>query len=214
VDRDEMWRTVEQERLGLADLLADLPAADWSGPTLCDGWTVKELAAHLTAAPRYTLTSMLSDVVRARGNFDRMMRDAAVRHAASRTPEQLVGELRAVAASRRHPPVVSATEPLLDVLVHGQDLAIPLGRPREMPLEAARVATARAWTVGFPFHTPRKLRGLRFVATDADWSTGEGPEVRAPIAALLLLATGRPAALPRLDGPGAAEVRARLGAPG
>ena len=41
------------------------------------------------------------------------------------------------------------------------------------------------------------------VATDIDWAVGEGAEIKAPIAALLLLLTGRTTpALPHLTGPG------------
>ncbi len=40
------------------------------------------------------------------------------------------------------------------------------------------------------------LQGMRLIATDLSWSVGEGREVQGPIAAILLLLTGRVAALP------------------
>ena len=47
-----------------------------------------------------------------------------------------------------------------------------------------------------------RLRGVQLVATDVDWSVGAGPAVEGPVEALLLLLTGRAAALDRLSGPG------------
>ncbi len=51
-------------------------------------------------------------------------------------------------------------------------------------------------------------------ATDTDWSVGEGPEIRGPVLALLLLLTGRPVVLPQLEGPGATALAERLKADG
>ena len=99
---------------------------------------------------------------------------------------------------------------LFDVLVHGQDVAIPLGLPRDMPLDAASAGAERVWTMGWPFWARRRLRGLRLRATDIEWSAGEGPEVHGPIAALLLLLTGRAASLPRLTGEGLPDLTSRL----
>jgi hypothetical protein len=57
------------------------------------------------------------------------------------------------------------------------------------------------------FHARKKLAGYRLVADDTPWAAGQGHEIRGPIGALLLLLTGRPAALPQLSGPGAAGLR-------
>jgi len=87
--------------------------------------------------------------------------------------------------------------------VHGQDVAIPLGRELPMPRDAATAAATRAWTMGWPFWARRRLRGLRLVASDTDWTAGRGEELTGPIGALVLLLTGRTAvAAPRLTGPG------------
>jgi hypothetical protein len=96
---------------------------------------------------------------------------------------------------------------LFDVLVHGQDIAIPLGLRLPMPTDAAAESATRVWSMGWPFWAERRLRGLRFVATDLDWSVGSGRYVTGPIGAVLLLFTGRTAtAAPLLSGPGAARL--------
>jgi uncharacterized protein (TIGR03083 family) len=201
VDRDEVWQVIDRERLGLADLLDDLSAEEWETPSLCAGWRVRDVAAHLTLAQMGLFPAVVA-AARARGNFNRMIRDSAVRRA-RRPVREYAPRLRAMAGSRRKAPGVSHLEPLIDVLVHGQDIAIPLGRPRVVPAKAAMAAADRIWPDLFPWRAGRKLSGFRFAATDCAWSAGDGELVEGPIAAILLLLTGRDAALPQLSGPGA-----------
>ncbi len=118
--------------------------------------------------------------------------------------------LRAMVGSRRKAPFISDLEPLIDALVHGQDMMVPLGHQREMPPEAAATAAQRAWSMGFPFRAKKRLRGFSLVATDHPWSVGEGTAVQGPVRALLMLVTGRDVVLPELSGPGADALRARL----
>jgi uncharacterized protein (TIGR03083 family) len=94
--------------------------------------------------------------------------------------------------------------------VHGQDIAIPLGIQREMPAEAAKAGVERVWTMGWPFGAKRSLKQFRYAATDVNWSAGRGPEVSGPVAAILLLLTGRRAALPHLSGPGLTQLASLL----
>jgi uncharacterized protein (TIGR03083 family) len=204
MDRDEVWQVIDRERLSLADLLDELSAPEWETPSLCAGWRVRDVAAHLTLS-QLGLFPVVVAAVRARGNFNRMVHDTAVRQA--RLPvHEYARRLRAMAGSRKKAPGVSHLEPLIDVLVHGQDIAIPLGRTRLVPAEAAMAAADRVWPDLFPWRPGRKLSGFRFAATDCTWSAGEGTLVEGPIAALLLLLTGRNAALSQLSGPGAAEL--------
>lgn len=206
-DLDLVWAAIDAERLDLADCLDDLTDAEWEQPSLCAGWRVRDVAAHLALAQTGTARAAL-DLLRAGGRLQRMIHDSAVRHA-ELPPATLAGEIRAMAGSRRTAPGVTPLEPLLDVLVHGQDIAVPLGRPRAVPVEAAAIAATRVWTMPWPMSTtfPR-VRGLRLVATDTDWARGEGELVEGPIAALLLVLTGRAAAArDRLTGPGVARLR-------
>ncbi|MFC7572105.1 maleylpyruvate isomerase N-terminal domain-containing protein [Klenkia terrae] len=47
---DELWRAAARERAALADDLATLTPEQWRRPSLCRGWGVEEVVAHLTAA--------------------------------------------------------------------------------------------------------------------------------------------------------------------
>jgi uncharacterized protein (TIGR03083 family) len=206
VDLDDVWRAIDAERSSLADLLDELTPAEWAAPSLCDAWRVGDVAAHLTLAHMSRREAAVG-ALRARGSFDRMIRDTALR-AAGLPRAEYSRRLRAMAGSRRTAPFVTPTEPLIDVLVHGQDIAVPLGRDRPVPAAAAVTATQRVWDTGFPFRARRRLAGFRLTATDADWSAGSGAPVEGPIAALLLLVTGRDAALDRLSGDGAEQLSA------
>jgi uncharacterized protein (TIGR03083 family) len=211
VHTDDVWRAIDAERTGLADLLDDLTVDEWAAPSLCAGWRVRDVAAHLTLAHMPPLSAALT-ALRARGSFDRMIRDSALRQA-TLPCDEFARRIRAMVGSRRTAPFVTPLEPLIDVLVHGQDIARPLGRHRPMPAGAAAAAADRVWTMGWPFHARRRLDGLRLSATDASWSVGEGPAVEGPLSALLLLMTGRNAAIDQLTGPGVDAVTGRTDAP-
>ena len=203
MDRESSWYVIADQRRAVARLLAGLSPTEWEMPSLCDGWRVRDVAAHLALAPQAPGPgSMLAAALRARGGFHRMNHDLAVRHA-QRPTGDLVAELRDHADSRRLPVVTNYRNILFDLLVHTQDIAQPLGRSHPMPLDAARAGAERVWTMGWPFWARRRLHGMRLLATDVDWSAGHGAAIRGPIAALLLLLTGRAAAAqPELSGPG------------
>jgi uncharacterized protein (TIGR03083 family) len=204
MDREDSWRAIAAIRISLADLLEGLDEPEWDQPSLCAGWRVRDVAAHVAMTPLAPgVRGMLADAVRAGGRFHKLNHDLAVRHAETRDHVALVEELREHAYDRRLPVVTNYRNIVLDVLVHAQDIAIPLGRELPAPPGAAVAAATRAWTMGWPFWARRRLRGLRLVATDADWTAGAGEELRGSIDALVLLLTGRAAtAASRLSGPG------------
>lgn len=181
---------VTAERLSFADLLDSLDDHEWQTSSLCAGWTVRDVAAHLTLSTRTTLGTTLKGMVRAWGDWDRMEADLARRRATQFTPVELVAQIRETADSPRRAPLASPLDPLVDALVHGQDIARPLGRTRAMPMRPAVAALEHV--LASPFYGARKrLRDTRLVATDTDWSAGAGAEVRGPVSELLMLATGR-----------------------
>lgn len=180
LDTDELWRIVDQQRETLADLLEGLSSEEWETRTRCGDWRVRDVAAHLTVAARFTYGQVVREMLRARGDWNRMIHDSAVREA-ERPVAEIVANLRSTIGSRRLAPTTSPREPLLDLLVHGQDIALALGRSREMPPAAARDSADRVWTMRFP-PRPWPLPKARLVATDIAWTRGEGRRsaVRSP----------------------------------
>ena len=209
MDLDDVWRSIDSERLSLADLLDDLSPTEWATPSLCSGWLVRDVAAHLTQA-HMGYRDALVGAVRARGSFDRMIRDAALR-IGPLPPEEYSRRIRAMAGSRRTAPFISPLEPLIDVLVHGQDIAVPLGRERSVPPVPAAAAAQRVWDTSFPFRARKRLAGLRLRATDGDLVLGEGAPVEGTTGDLLLLVTGRTATVHRLSGEGVQRLPTAVG---
>lgn len=207
--RVAMAPDVEAERLALADLLDTLDDREWQVQSLCAGWTVHEVVAHLTLADREFATTMLR-LARTRGDFDRVTNEMARERALRYSPAELVAQLRETAGRPRRFPMSGALDPLTDILVHGQDITRPLGRDRPMPTELVVPVLHHVWN-SFFLGTRKRFSGLRLSASDADWSAGDGPlEVRGPVSELLLVATGRRAGLAGLAGDGCAEAAARL----
>jgi uncharacterized protein (TIGR03083 family) len=204
LDRESSWRVIEQQRLAIADLLADLTPDEWEHPSLCTGWRVREVAAHIAMTPQKPpLRAMLTAAARARGNYNRMIDQLTVDYA-NQPVAELVSEIRAKAAVRTLPALTNYRNILFDTMVHGQDIAIPLGRTLEIHPFAAAVGAQRAASIGWPVFDRHRLDGIRLCATDTNWSYGSGREVRGPSRALLLLAAGRTALLHELTGDGLA----------
>src|SRR6266702_2048664 len=202
MDRSDVWTAIDDRRRALVDLLEGLSEAEWRRPSLCDGWTIRQVAAHLALQNTTwsSLPRLVTDLVR-HGGMNGAIHAMACRHA-ELPVDVIVGEIRGRVGVWRPMPTLTFRETIIDYLVHGQDMAIPLGRSLEMPVDLAVIAADRVWSRSRMFHARKKLAGRRLVATDISWAVGQGREVSGPIAALLLLLTGRPAALPRLSGSG------------
>ncbi len=204
-----MFDDVAAERLGLADELEELTTAQWATPSLCAGWTVHDVVAHLTLSTRQSVPWTLWRVARARGDLERAFADMARERAAAFGPTELIAQLREMAHVDRRLAMSGELDPLNDLLVHSQDLAVPLGRGRDLPVGRALPCLRHVWAAPF-VGAAKRFAGLRLVATDADWAEGEGPEVRGPVGALLLAANGRVAGLDGCDGEGLAAARGRF----
>ena len=210
LSRTAVDAAVAAERHRVADLVADLTDEQWATPSLCAAWTVRDVLAHLTVTTSTTVPRLLPAAVRARGSFDRMAVDLAAARAAAYTPAELVAQLRESAGSARRMPGSTPVDPLMDLVVHGQDVARPLGRRHVTPPDV--VAACLAYVAANRFMGgPQRLAGVQLVSTDTGWIHGDGAELRGPDVDLLLVAAGRRAGLDALRGPGAAVVAARLG---
>ncbi|MEV0245592.1 maleylpyruvate isomerase family mycothiol-dependent enzyme [Nocardia sp. NPDC050712] len=206
LDREASWRVIEAQRRAIADLLAGLTPEEWAGNSLCAGWRIRDVAAHLALTPRVpSIREMVVASLRARGDYNRMIHQLTTDYA-EHPVTQLVSDIRDNAAARTLPKLTNYRNILFDTMVHGQDIAIPLGRTLDIPPLAAAVAAQRAASIGWPVFDRHRLDGIRLCASDIDWSYGTGREVRGPSKALLLFATGRTALRHELTGDGLALV--------
>jgi uncharacterized protein (TIGR03083 family) len=184
----QTWAYIDQQRADLADLLHTLTPDQWETPSLCAGWTVRQVAAHVTQSTT-NWGRLTFELLRSGLRFNAVTLRMACED--RRAPEQITAALRATVGGRRRPPGTAVADPLMDVLVHGQDIAVPLGISRPMPIPAAVVAAERVWTMGFPFNARKRFPNTKFIALDADFSVGEGNDVRAPIRDILMTLSGR-----------------------
>jgi uncharacterized protein (TIGR03083 family) len=208
----ETFTLIAAQRRTVADLLDGLEQEQWGTASLCAPWTVREVAAHLTMVFQLSIGAMVLRMLRAKGNYDAVA-DEFARTAALAPTSSLVDLLRANADSRFTPPGLGPEAPLTDILVHGLDIAVPLGLAPKAPDEALNrgldfLVSLRA-TRGFVKRG--RLAGLRFVSVDTGWSSaGPGALVSGQATSLLLAITGRRAGLDGLSGDGVTELAARM----
>jgi uncharacterized protein (TIGR03083 family) len=203
---------IADERRRVARLVEGLSQQQLATASLCTEWTVHEVAAHLLSPLVTPLPKALFMLVISGFNVDRLNRRLTA-SVARLSPQEIVDGLRERAGHPFKPPRMGFEAPLVDLLVHQQDIRRPLGFspdlvPERLMLCLGIVAklTERSSILG----TRGCLEGLRVEATDLDWGYGEGLVVRAPGEALLMALSGRTAALPDLDGEGADLLRSRL----
>src|SRR3712207_922614 len=212
-DVEAVYRIATANRLLAADMFADLTPEQWRTPSLCAGWTVREVAAHFLEPleTRVGTLELLVYLVRYRGSLDRMVDDTA-RKVAARPTDELVTGLRERASTRLTPPVIGPLGPMTDTCIHLRDAARPLGLDVCPPPASWRPAldflVSKPASRGF---IPRdRLAGLRLIANDQDWQHGDGAEISGSSEAIAMAISGRPAALDDLAGPGTDLLRPRI----
>ena len=190
---------IAAERRELADLLDELPESDWDEPTLCTGWRVRHVAAHMSMGFRYSLGRTAWELVKARGNLHRMTDRCARADAATHSTHALAAALRDNADHPWTPPVGGFESALGHDVVHGLDITVALGHERRLPENRLRILldTVNARTLKF-FRAD--LRGVQLRATDLDWTYGTGTPVSGAAQDLLLLAYGRKVPPGHLEG--------------
>ena len=195
---------LRMERLGLVARLAGLSASDWESPSLCEGWTIRHVVAHLVTPFVISPPQMAMRVAKARGISAAM--DAVARDLARQPADSLVELLTKHAGSTFHPPGLPLAAPLTDAVVHGADIRWALGDGTQDWADVERLRPVLDFLMSsrslLGFMPRHRTRGLRLVAQDQDWSHGSGNAVTGSSLALALGLLGRQAALPLLHGPG------------
>ncbi|MFJ2932532.1 maleylpyruvate isomerase family mycothiol-dependent enzyme [Streptomyces sp. NPDC087219] len=198
---------VHAERAALIGDLEHLEDERWREPSLCDGWTVHDVLAHLVDNARATRLGFLTDMVRARFDFDRQNRRGVERERGA-TPRETLERFRRV-ASRTSAPPAPLDSRLVEEIVHGEDIRRPLGLSRSYPPRAVVRALRLQARTPVSFGGAKELLSrVRLTATDTDLTIGTGPEAEGPALSLLLAVTGREAVLADLRGPGVAGLSA------
>ena len=208
-DDQFVFAAVADQRRQFASLINDLDDAQLSTPSLCLGWDVKTVAAHVVSTVLDGMPGFLQMAVRC-GSLSRGI-DKLARRRAQAPMAEIVAALREHADRPISSPVFGPRGPLADILVHSGDVRIALGLPFEPDVRQAALAmdflTGR-WPIGFvPLS---RLRGIRLSANDVSRSWREGVNVTGPVAALMMSVCGRAESMDALAGPGSTVLRHRL----
>jgi uncharacterized protein (TIGR03083 family) len=198
---------IHAERRSLAEFLDTISPEQWTAPSWCDKWNVQDLVGHLTAAGNITAPHFFGGFIRTGFNFDKFV-EGDLRKYAQGSPADVRARYDAIIESDRTPPGPSYVA-LGEVMVHGEDIRRPLGASGEHPAEHLTTLAEMYKKTGAPLRAKKRLAGLKLQATDVDWSTGEGPEVRGPCMSLIMGMVGRTGALDDCEGPGVETLRSR-----
>ena len=205
--RSDLWRVIHTERAALVDDLAGLTPEQWAKPSLCGGWNVHDVVAHLAATATLSLPRFAKEFLLAGFSSGRIV-DQQVAAGRRQDPSQTLSALRSAIPSTVSPPQPTITR-IIEIIVHGEDIRRPLHIGHDYStthiaealdyLRRDRNSGAKA-----------RLAGLHLHATDTDIAAGTGPSVEGPAVPMLLAATGRSIALAELRGPGAQTLKDRI----
>lgn len=190
LNRAQLWTIVHTERDRLAADLTGLPEQAWSTPSLCRGWTVHDVLAHLVDSAKTSRLTFARRLVAAGFDFDAANQRGVLRQKRADAEETLAA-LRAAVPLTRTPPAPRATR-LVEAFVHGEDIRRPLGIDVDYPVDAVAAALRYQAGASAAVGGGRDLvAGRRLVATDCAFEFGTGDEVRGRAIDLLMAASGR-----------------------
>jgi uncharacterized protein (TIGR03083 family) len=201
----------DDENRDFSAFLHTLSPEDWERPSLCDGWRVRDVGGHILYGQELKLWTLPWKLGRFGFSSDRSGRYYSIQRAEGLSPEELVHDFDHrdpwAGTSKVFPDRLN----LMDRLVHHQDIRRALGRPRDVPIERTAPLLPFLPKLGQVFRSKKRMRGLRFEATDTGWSWGDvrAPHVRGPAEAIVMSTLGRGQALSDCEGDGVAILKAR-----
>jgi uncharacterized protein (TIGR03083 family) len=196
----------ERERSALVEDLSTLTPAQWRSPTLCGSWDVEDVVAHLGAASTLSMWRWIRCIVGARFDAD-VHNQRRLEEFRGATPAATLERFAGTGPIGL--PGKESPAGLGELIVHAEDIRRPLGLRHEPDTEGL-LAVARFFaTKDFAVNSRSLVKGLRLVATDADFRSGSGPEVSGPLLSLVMALAGRAAVLGELHGDGVPELSRR-----
>ena len=110
----------------------------WDQPTLCAGWRVREVVAHITMPFRYRGPRFMLELARSRGRFSHMADRLARGDAAAMSPAELAAAVRSNVSHPWRPPGGGFEGALAHDLIHSLDITVALGLEFPVPEERLR----------------------------------------------------------------------------
>jgi uncharacterized protein (TIGR03083 family) len=204
-----------EELAAIGEFMAGLSDTQWDQPSLCEGWRVRDVISHMCVGYTTPMATMVAKLARRRFNVPLASKEESIAYGSAHTPAEILAVFDRIHRDKVRKGIARMIKPresLVDHVVHHQDIRRPLGLPRPMPAERLLAALDVAPTLGGFVGARTRAAGLRLVASDLDWSHGDGPEVLGTGEAILLGVCGRPVAVEELTGPGVEQLRTRVAA--
>jgi uncharacterized protein (TIGR03083 family) len=203
----DVWPTIHGERKELAADLDGISDREWDTPSQCEGWTVRDVLAHMTAATKLNAPRFVGKLIGSGFRFERVQ-NKGIRTERGASPADTLARFKAQIDSTGRPP--GPVETMLgETIVHSEDIRRPLGVQHSYPTDTVVQVADFFKGSNLIIGTKKRISGLTLHATDVDWRHGDGPTVEGPILDLLLAMTGRKAALDALTGDGVQTLRSR-----
>lgn len=205
----DYWDLIHAERARVANMLEELRESNWHAKSLCSDWTVEQVVAHLTAAASTGKLAWIRSIVGAGFNPSKHNQRRLAQYLGSTPAETL--EMFRDSISNTIAPTKDYAAWLGEVIVHGQDIARPLGVAHTPdPVAVNEVAHFFA-TKDFAVNSRKLVKGLTLEADDASFKSGSGPMIRGHLLNLVMVMAGRPDYGTELEGDGVEELCRRIG---
>jgi uncharacterized protein (TIGR03083 family) len=202
------WPLIRAERVALIGDLENLSDAQWSTQSLCSAWSVRDVLAHMTTTAKMTPGRFFGRFAGTGFQFN-AMNQKGVNEELGATPAGTLAGFKAQLDRTTAPP--GPLDAMVgEVVIHGQDIRRPLGIAHTYQPEALTLVGDFVIRGNLLLGGKRRATGLTLVATDVDWTRGTGPEVRGPLASIILALTGRKAGLADLSGDGLTTLTGRI----
>ena len=202
------WPLIHAERLALITDLDRVPDAQWSTPSLCSGWTVRDVLAHMTTTAKMTPGRFIGTFAGSGFRFN-AMNDRGVQEELGTTPADALARFKAQLDRTTSPPG-PLDAMVAEIVIHGEDIRRPLGITHTYQPEALTLVGHFVIRGNLLLGGKRRATGLKLNATDVDWSEGVGPEVKGRLASIIIALTGRKAGVADLTGDGVATLSGRI----
>ena len=202
------WPLIRAERVALIADLQSVNDPQWSTQSLCVAWTVRDVLAHMTTTARMTPGRFFGKFAGTGFQFN-AMNAKGVKEELGATPADTLSAFKSVLDRTTSPPgPIDAM--VAEVVIHGEDIRRPLGIAHAYQPEALTLVGDFVIRGNLLLGGKRRATGLTLTATDVDWTRGVGPEVKGPLASIILGVTGRKAGLADLTGDGLATLSGRV----
>jgi uncharacterized protein (TIGR03083 family) len=202
------WPLIRAERVALIADLEALTDVQWSTASLCAGWTVRDVLAHMTMTAKMTPVRFVGKLAGSGFRFNAMTARGVADEQGATPADTLAGFKAQLDHTTAPPGPLDAM--VAEIVIHGQDIRRPLGIAHTYEPEALTIVGDFVTRGNLLLGGKRRSSGLTLTATDVDWSRGAGPEVRGPLPSIIVALTGRKAGLSDLAGDGLATLTGRI----